>query len=90
MIHNEKNITAVKAIGYEVVADIIILSRSAFLAGIMTSQITKIAAAMANVRKNIIHNPIALDYGTRIGWVKSNNFELYNGDITPFAKSKME
>jgi hypothetical protein len=88
MIRNEKNIKAVQVIGYEVIADIIILSRSVFLMGIMTSQITKVAAAMAHVRGNIIHTPIALDYDLRIEWVKSNNSELYNGDVTPFVRSK--
>lgn len=86
MIRNEKNAEFVMKVAFEVVADIILLSNSCFLVGIMTSQITKIAAAMAHVRGNVVHIPIALDYDIRIEWVKSNTYEMYNGDITPFVR----
>jgi hypothetical protein len=86
MIRNENDVELVMKIAYEVIADIIILSNSAFLVGIMTSQITKIAAAMAGVRGNSVHIPIALDYLIRIDWVRSNVHEMYHGDITPFCK----
>ncbi len=86
MIRNEKNADFVLKIAYEVMADIMLLSNSVFLVGIMTSQITKIAAAMSHVRENNIHAPIALDYSERIEWVRSNIYELYNGDVTPFVK----
>jgi hypothetical protein len=86
MIRNEKNSELVMKIAYEVMADILILSNSTFLIGIMTSQITKIAAAMAHVREGFVHTPIALDYDIRIEWVKSNTYEMYNGDITPFMR----
>ena len=86
MIRSEKNTDFVMKIAYEVVTDIILLSRAVFLVGIMTSQITKIASAMAHVRGRVIHTPIALDYTERIEWVQFNVCEMYNGDVTPFCK----